>query len=313
MRLIIIFLLTFIVLSIRVSGQTRRVLTPAEQVRIQIAEQRRISSEFERLRNIGEHSRDSNSEARQQQLAIQNLDLLYRQSTDKELKLLAPDKEDQETFGVFLRQRDTGLIKLVEDAGCSENSAVVSASGPCVIYTMPGAGSSFSFRKNDYRIPRLSDLTFIDNSFQAMGNLVHAIFVNLGDVPLEEVNMQTKGLEFLAGFKPETDFQKAREIGEKLVNGIDVNGYKYRRGVRAVNNNTYVLRSVAYRGKFHRAVPGLTYNELDYDKRLDVIVAFRTVRRHPDGSVTLLWKQLAKQTAPKTKWLLKSSTTPSAK
>jgi hypothetical protein len=48
-----------------------------------------------------------------------------------------------------------------------------------------------------------------------------------------------------------------------------------------------------------RAVRGISYNELDFDKRRDVIVAFRVVRMDPDGSISILWKQLADGESPK--------------
>ena len=234
---------------------------------------------------------------------IEYVDLspLYRKTTDKELQLLAPNAEDLRKYDDFLRQSNTGIIKLAEDKGCSENLNVMITTPDCSTYSMPGAGSSFSFRVNDYRIPRLADITFSQNSFQATGINLHGIFVELGDVPLEQVNLQTKGLEFPVNFNAEPDSQKARELDQQLIKGIENNGFLYSRSIGIKNNMTYVLRSIAYRGKYLRTENKLTYNELDFDKRNDVIIAFRVVRLEEDGSVTILWKQLAKQDSPKIK------------
>jgi hypothetical protein len=47
-----------------------------------------------------------------------------------------------------------------------------------------------------------------------------------------------------------------------------------------------------------RSIDGITYNELDYDKRRDVIVAFRVVDRDGTGNLTLLWKKLRDTGSP---------------
>ena len=191
------------------------------------------------------------------------------------------------------------MIKLAADKDCFTDEYVVTANAECAAYTMPGAGNSYSFRAEDYRIPRLADLTYKKNSFTASGALLHGFFVELGEIPLEQVTLQTKGLKFLTEFKPEPDFQKAGVISRNLSGGITADGFVYRRTVAAKENATYVLRSVAYRGKYYRAVDGISYNEFELDKRKDIIVAFRVVRRDEDGAVTILWKILSKHESPK--------------
>lgn len=273
-----------------------RTPTPQEINQQRIAEQRRKNQEFERLRSI--------SSARTVRRPIpqnvrRDIERIYRNTNKEELKTLAPNREDSDKFAAFLRQPNTGLTRLAADLGCAENTNVIVASADCIKYSMPGAGSSYSFRVNDYRIWRLADLTFTDNSFQATGALLHGILVGIGNVPLEKVNLQSNGVKFLVDFQTAADFEKAQKIARQVVDGIDKDGFFYRRGLKAIENMTYVLRSIAYDGEFYRAVSGITYNELDFDKRKDIIVAFRIVRRDADGSVTILWKELAKKDAPK--------------
>lgn len=233
--------------------------------------------------------------------ASQRITALYRKTNKAELKLLAPNKEDQDKFAGFLRQDNTGLIKLVKDKGCADNPNVVVVTSDCLAYTMPGAGSSYSFRVKDYRIPRLADITFTERAFQSRGNALHGIFAEIGDVPLEQVNLQTKGLGFLVNFKPEADVKKADELDKKMRKGITADGFLYRRAVPVKANTTYILRSIAYRGVYPQAVQRYVYNEFEFDKREDVIVAFRIVRRYDDGAVLILWKRLAQKTSPKLK------------
>ncbi len=224
---------------------------------------------------------------------------LYRKATRDELRKIAPNPQLFQKYAAFLKQSDTGLTRLAADAGCADNARVVVATDECLKYTMPGAGSAYSFRIDNYRIPRLADIIFTDNTFQASGVLLHGIFVNIGNVPLENVNLQTKGLKFLVDFEPEGDYQKAKVIADDLVKGIEKDGFIYRRGLYAQDDATFVLRSIAYSGKYFRAAKNITYNEFSFDKRRDIIVAFRIVERRNDGSVTILWKELENKKSPK--------------
>lgn len=235
------------------------------------------------------------------QLSIlqQHIKPLYRKPTSAELESIAPSNTLLEKYSTFLQQSDTGLTKLVSDAGCADNVRVIVATEDCLKYTMPGAGNSYSFRLDNYRIPSLADVIYTDDSFQASGVLLHGIFVNIGDVPLEKTTLRTNGLKYLINFVPVAEFEDAKQVDEELTEGITRDGFVYRRGLFAVENTTFVLRSIAYKGSHYRAVRGVTYNELSFDKRADVIVAFRIVEKGPDGSVTILWKEMARKKAPK--------------
>jgi len=225
----------------------------------------------------------------------------YRKPTKKELKTVEPHRQLIVKYAEFLRQSETGLTKLIPDKGCAESTRVINVSEECLKYSMPGAGSSFSFRTENYRIPRLADITYTDNGFQSSGALIHALFVNLGDVPLDEVTPETKGMKYLIDFQPEPNFEKSKEVADRLMEGITQDGFLYRRGLYTVENTTFALRSIAYGGKSMRSVKGLTYNELDFDKRRDVIVIFRIVEKENDGSITILWKKLQEKDSPEIK------------
>lgn len=246
-------------------------------------------------------SRADNMTAVRISIMQKQVEPLYRKPSKKELNAIEPSRELFDKYAEFLRQPNTGLTKLIDDKGCAENTKVVVATDNCLKYTMPGAGSSFSFRTQTYRIPRLADLTFTDRSFQAGGVLLHGIFVNVSNVPLEEVTLQTNGLKYLVDFQPEPDYEKGRELDRRLMQGIRSGGFLYRRGLFAVENTTFALRSIAYGGKYFRAVGELTYNEFDYDKRKDVIVVFRIVEKDETGNVTILWKELRESDSPEIK------------
>jgi hypothetical protein len=226
---------------------------------------------------------------------------LYRRPTEQELFDIAPPSGLANRYRDFLKRPNTGIFRLTADSGCSENSKVINVSDACLKYTMPGAGNSYSFRVGTYRIRDLADLNFSNNALGVSGMMMNGILVNLGNVPVEGVTLRTKGVEYIAKFQPATNFETASTVNEKLVAGIEADGFFYRRYLTAVDNSTYVLRAVAYHGKLFRSVRGVQYNEFDFDKRRDVIIAFRVVYRDTDGSVIIVWSQLSNVDSPKLK------------
>mgnify|MGYP003393153582 FL=1 len=130
---------------------------------------------------------------------------------------------------------------------------------------------------------------------------MHGMVANVGEVPIESISLRSPGLKFLTDFQPSTNSEGVNEIYNRLLIGVEQDGYRYSHEATAIENSTYIFRSVAYRGKVLRSVRGFAYNELDYDKREDVIVAFRVAERLSDGSVTIVWKQFTDRESPKIK------------
>lgn len=224
---------------------------------------------------------------------------IYREPTKEELGLLAPDVADRERFAGFLSKKNTGLIRLIPDAGCADNPYTVSASEDCLKFQLPGAGASYSFRKETYVIPTIADLTLKDGFFLTSGTLIQGILVDIGNVPIENVADQTNGLSYLSNFKPETEPVNARAVSHNLAEGIRRNGFFYRSSLPVRADRTYLLRSIAYRGFIQRSIAGFIYDESRWDKRKDITVAFRVVQTDSDGGVTILWKRLKMKDAPK--------------
>jgi len=235
------------------------------------------------------------------QLFRDNIQPIYREPTKEELKIIAPDAEIEKMFSDFLRQKNTGLIKLIPEKNCGETANLVNAAPECAKYTMPGGGASFSFRTENYRIRHLGDLNYTGKNFRAFGTLAHGMFVSLGDISLDKIDLKSAGIDFLAKFQPAADFKEAGEIAVKLDKGIVNESFTYKNLLPAAENTTYALRSIAYQGTVMRTIQTLSYNELDVDKRKDVIVVFRVVKRDADGSVTILWKELSNKNAPRLK------------
>jgi hypothetical protein len=232
------------------------------------------------------------------QAATIDIEALYRKPTKNELKDLAPIPEDLAKYLTFLEQKRTGLVRLVPDAGCGDSTRLLATAAPCLKHSMPGNGSSYSFRNANYRLTNLSDLRFTDGNIEVAGVNQLAFLVSLGNIGIDQVSVNTKGIEILQSFLPPSDVAEALKLSEKIALGMERDGHFFTQRLRASEGITYALRSVAYRSSFYRSINGITYDEMAFDKRFDITVAFRVVRQHDDGSITVLWKEVARKESP---------------
>ena len=267
--------------------------TPSKEIQLRnqgIAAQEDISSRAYDLMMAEKFPAKTNEDNK---IYLDHIKPLYRKPNKEEKELIAPFQEDKDKYAEFLRQKKTGLIKLIPEKNCSEKLNVVSSTPECLKYQFPGGGSSFSFRLANYRIQHLADVNYTGRSFRAFGVLTHGIFVNLGDLDLEKVDLQTEGIKFLAKIQPANAFTQAQELALKLDAGIKDNNFTYRNLLPMNENTTYGLRSIAYRGVMPRTVSNITYDEFELDQRKDVMVVFRVVRREAEGRVNIFWKELS--------------------
>lgn len=225
---------------------------------------------------------------------------LYRKPGNKETASLAPQNSFVQRYASLLRAEGTGIVRLAPDRGCVYSERVVSAAEDCLNYSFPGAGNSFSFRTEGYRLRHLADITYADDKLLMTGIFMHGIAVDLGDVPIESASLSTDGIHYLTSFEPSTTADDVAVIDSNLSKGVKVGNFVYSKEVDPMVNRTYALRAVAYRGKVVRSAGGIRYNELDYDKRRDVTVVFRVLDIGEDG-ITLVWRKLADAEPPRIK------------
>ncbi len=257
-----------------------------------------ISARSDSLRKAELFPVENDEERRAFRAAIEPL---YRDSTKEERAALAPDEEVVEAYRAFLKGKNTGIIRLASDIGCVSQDDVVSGKEECRNYPMPGAGSSYSFREEDYRIVRLADINFKNSKFEALGVMTHGIMVDLGDKAIEGVTLKSDGAKHIAKISPASDFAEAGAFAAKLEKGYEKGAFTYASILPAKLNSTYVVRSIAYRGTAARTAAGVVYNELDLDRRRDAIFVFRVVSINEGKDVTLLWKELRDKKARKLK------------
>ncbi|MCA1625177.1 MAG: hypothetical protein LC768_13220 [Acidobacteria bacterium] len=217
--------------------------------------------------------------------------------TREQNKRLSPDAGDLSKFALFLRQPKTGLVKLFSDLGCEDNANVIYASEECLRWIPNSA--FYSFREREHTNEYLSDLRVEKGNFISDGILSQGILVSLSDASLDNLTLNSNGMKFLVDFAPEANSKEALRQTQQLTKGVKSNGFVYKKSLPVVENTTYAMRVVAYRGKFFRFFRGFNFNVLDGDERADLIVAFQVVGKPDNGSVTLLWKELQRKEAPK--------------
>ncbi|HSK70506.1 MAG TPA: hypothetical protein VK892_02340 [Pyrinomonadaceae bacterium] len=292
-------LAVFLFGSLCVNAQTTRSTQPTTSNpspgAAQAENAREVEGAFKDMSSLGIPRTEESSKRRQITELTRNT---YRKPTKAEMKALEPSADYFNKYAGFLRQSDTGLIKLNSDSSCAGNADVVTAKENCLQYSMPGAGTAYSFRAESHRIPRLADLTLSKNVLKSDGVFQHGIMVKLGDIPIEDVTLQTQGLKYLIDFQPLTDAESLAKFDSLLLKGINVDGFVYGVGFYIRNHTTYALRSVAYKGKAMRSVNGIAYNELDFDRRRDILVVFRIVGIEKNGNLTIVWKILSNKDAP---------------
>lgn len=210
---------------------------------------------------------------------------------------LAPDEFLLSKHASFLKQSRTGLIKLFPDLGCEENANVLRVDSNCLNWIPNSA--FYSFREKQHTSEILSDLIYKNGFLVTDGILSQGILAAVGDVPLENISLSSEGMKFLLEYKPESLSQDAFKQFVQISKGVRDGKFEYRKAIPAVENMTYLIRVIAYKGSFYRVYRGLNFDVLYGDKRVDLTLAFRVLRKEEDGSIALLWKELARKDAPR--------------
>ena len=192
-----------------------------------------------------------------------------------EKRFMSPSEEDKATYAEFLRQRNTGLIRLLP----REKYDIYSHKETTKGLTTRGGGAYYSFTglTHDYGYGSDIELSqgYLSTGFAGAD---YGIMTSLGDTPLENVTLESAA--FLASYAPADDLPKARIEQRKWGEGTTADGTSYARRLLLKKNSTYLLRSV------------------NYDTS-DVLVAFRVVQVDDDDSATILWKLLKKYPTPR--------------
>ena len=219
--------------------------------------------------------------------------------------VISPNPADLEKHKDFLKQPKTGIFLLLPDFDC-ETKYLIRTNADCANF-IPGTWA-YSLRRKNYSDADFHDIRFNADSLSSSGLLNQGILVSLGDVPLENISLNSDGVKYLVDFKPGEVHEEASRQFEQIAKGIKDSDYVYSKKTKVVVNNTYAMRLVAYRfqdkwlSRFNNdnmTAEDLRFFQLEGDKRVDLTVAFRVIRKNDDGGITILWKEVDRKESPK--------------
>lgn len=221
--------------------------------------------------------------------------------------LKSPSPEDRERFKEFLAKPGTGIVKLRSNDGCV-SKGVVNVAGNCADFVADA--DRCAFRPDAIS----SDLRLLSGRFQAKEFLTQSLLGDLGNVDLAGLSSADSRIAFISAFAPAADHSGAARQASEIAAGIG-NGASVFNFTAAVElDHTYVLRTIAYKiannvtkqiirkGKEEDLNQVLLLYAFKRDKRIDMTVAFKVIRLGEDGSVTVIWKELARKEAPAIKF-----------
>ena len=196
-----------------------------------------------------------------------------------EKQILEPSEQDRIAYTDFLRQPDTGLVRLLPREKY-DDMAYKDRTSPTVTIRGGGAYYSFTHLSHDYNSgsPEISlEMKQLGVGFAGAN---YGILTSLGDVPIEQITLEHPTARFMAEYAVTTDEPAARSEARRFGQGVTIGGAVYEERVPAKVDTTYLLRSINYIAS-------------------DVLVALRIVRQDTDGSVIIVWKLLKKYPTPK--------------
>jgi hypothetical protein len=218
--------------------------------------------------------------------------LPVKRKIPKYLNSIAVNQEDVNNYHEFLKSSIAGIVRMHDLLNCKRDRK------KC-LEGLSGQGSSYSFRDRIYVEKAFSDILFENSSFQMQGLNTLGFLVDLSNHPLETLTLEASGIKEMAEFEPSDNIAEVEKHLSIARNGFQVGNYIYKTSLPLRENTTYAFRSIVYRVVGKGLKTEKTENEKPSgSKRRDIIVIFRLIRKHEDGSISLLWKQLQDKESP---------------
>lgn len=208
---------------------------------------------------------------------LKEIEVKRRELAALEKTYLEPTEADRLRHAEFLKQSDTGLIRLLPRE--KFDSEVYRSNKKTI--TMRGGGAYYSFTRKTHEYGYGSDLSLDQDVFQVgFAGADYGFLTNLGDIPIGTVGPETPAVARFAAYKAAREEQVARTEHRRLAEGAKLANLAVKNRLPVHSNSTYLLRSINYSDS-------------------DVLVVFRVVRIDSDRSVIILWKLLKKYENPK--------------
>lgn len=220
--------------------------------------------------------------------------------SDRDKSRIAMHSDDRKEFANFLDKENTGFVRLHDTANCEDKNYVLDINNPCP-WDILGKATAYSFRKRKYQRIYFSDIRVAKEKIEIVGVNLLGFLTDLGEVDLDKISLQTNGVKEMSEYEPSNNINEIEKLFNLTKRGFKLNNFVYKMDLPIKVNTTYALRCIAFEGKIYRKIDGIRVNLLSDDKRSDITVAFRVIRKYEDGSYGILWRELQRKSAPKLK------------
>jgi hypothetical protein len=141
-------------------------------------------------------------------------------------------------------------------------------------------GAYYSFTRLTHAYGYGSDLSLERGQFQVgFAGADYGFLTNIGDVPLETVDLETLEAKLMAEYIPADKEPNARLEHRRFGQGVTIDGLTVKSSVPMRLNSTYLLRAINY-------------------DQADVLIAFRVVEIDSEGTPLILWQRLKRFSTP---------------
>lgn len=193
---------------------------------------------------------------------------------------LAPTANDRALLREFLKDRHTGLIRLMPREVYDRDTYRTTKYRMVMQLNVRGGGAYYSFAKLTHVYGYGNDLALERNILSVgFAGADYGMLANVGERRLEDITVNDPAARFMAQYAAPRPEPTARSEYRRFQTGVVIDGVLYRSRLPLEIGTTYLLRSIAYRES-------------------DVLVAFRPVRKDTDGSIIIAWKLLKTYSVP---------------
>lgn len=223
------------------------------------------------LVNVGGFAQSLSREDLRREIETRRAELLKL-----ETQLLAPAKEDEDTYATFLEQPNTGLIRLLpRERYDTEVYREVRKT-----ITLRGGGAYYSFSRRSHEYGAGSNISW-ESGYLSVGfaGANYGMMTALEDVSLESLTPEHYAVQLLSKYVPPKREPEARLEYRRFQAGTTISDWPFLSRLPARSGITYLLRSISY-------------------GQGDLLVGFRIIRKDTDDSLLILWKLIKKYPVP---------------
>lgn len=221
-----------------------------------------------------------------QRASLPKIKRFFGKLTKEQEMRITPSNENVIKYREFLNNSKTGIVKILPDPKC--DLRIFDANDLKCAQALPivGMGSWYSFSEESHIIPFRTDISFTDNNLSVgfTGNLL-GLIVQMDDSDINSIDLNNEEIQFLASFSPAKSYSEIKTKQEQFTKGFKVKDKIYSTKALAKLNRTYAMRSINYyKIRYFRWV--------DYYD--DITLVFRIIEIDSEGGLTLIWKELKK-------------------